>query len=153
MYIILNFLGTQRRNFRSIVQAIKAGIKIDAIFRKPQNEVNIAHLIPKNVLKSLKSIDNWGFDIFSVPSVGGGKRPAPLKWVLIYLLSRYNLLERFRISPSVLVAFAERLEHGYRKSLDKNEFSIKFFILSVDTVSQFFKLFLLTKFSIILITT
>jgi calcium/calmodulin-dependent 3',5'-cyclic nucleotide phosphodiesterase len=100
---------SQRRNFRSIVQAIKAGIKIDAIFRKPQNECSIAQLLPKNVIKALKPIDKWEFDVFSIPSSGY----TPLKWVLMDLLSRYNLLERFRISPQVLVAFAERLEAGY----------------------------------------
>lgn len=100
---------SQRRNFRSIVQAIKAGIKIDAIFRKPQNECSIAQLLPKNVIKALKPIDKWEFDVFSIPSSGY----TPLKWVLMDLLSRYNLLERFRISPHVLVAFAERLEAGY----------------------------------------
>lgn len=99
----------QRRNFRSIVQAIKAGIKIDAIFRKPHQECSIVQLLPRDVLKSLKTIDKWEFDVFKIPHAGF----TPLKWVLMDLLSRYNLLERFRISPTVLVAFAERLERGY----------------------------------------
>lgn len=100
---------SQRKHFRSIVQAIKAGINIDRIFRKTKSECSIVQLLPKVVVRSLKHIDRWDFDVFSVPTAGH----TPLKWVLMDLLSRYDLLERFRISTSTLVAFTERLEHGY----------------------------------------
>jgi len=93
----------------SIVTAIKAGLNIDRIFRSTKSESTIGQLLPPLVARSLKSVDQWEFNVFNVPSEGN----TPLKWVLMDLLSRYDLLERFDIQTGVMVSFCERLEQGY----------------------------------------
>ncbi|XP_057326238.1 dual specificity calcium/calmodulin-dependent 3',5'-cyclic nucleotide phosphodiesterase 1-like isoform X2 [Microplitis mediator] len=94
--------------FRSVAQAIRAGIFVERISRK----VNSYTLMqfPPEVLKVFKNIDDWSFDAFSLDDVAQG---SPLKFIGYFLLNRYGLIRKFKIPPQVLENFLTKIEEGY----------------------------------------
>lgn len=67
---------------------------------------------PPAVIGVLKNVDKWSFDVFALNDASGDHA---LKFIFYELLTRYDLINRFKIPISALVSFVEALEVGYSK--------------------------------------
>ncbi|MGH0165698.1 UNVERIFIED_CONTAM: hypothetical protein FKN15_049837 [Acipenser sinensis] len=67
---------------------------------------------PPSVIAVLKNVDKWSFDVFALNDASGEHA---LKFIFYELLTRYDLINRFKIPISALVSFVEALEVGYSK--------------------------------------
>ncbi|KAM6210885.1 uncharacterized protein WM294_001196 [Sarcoramphus papa] len=63
-------------------------------------------------LPSAENVDKWSFDVFALNDASGDHA---LKFTFYELLTRYDLINRFKIPISALVSFVEALEVGYSK--------------------------------------
>ncbi|XP_043920783.1 calcium/calmodulin-dependent 3',5'-cyclic nucleotide phosphodiesterase 1C-like isoform X1 [Protopterus annectens] len=100
----------EKPRFRSIVHAVQAGIFVERMYRRTSNMVGLSY--PPNVIAVLKNIDKWSFDVFALNESSGDHA---LKFIFYELLTRYDLINRFKIPISALVSFIEALEVGYNK--------------------------------------
>uniref|UniRef100_A0AAR2IZM9 Phosphodiesterase n=1 Tax=Pygocentrus nattereri TaxID=42514 RepID=A0AAR2IZM9_PYGNA len=85
----------EKPRFRSIVHAVQAGIFVERCVE----DVNL-------------HVDTWSFDVFALNDASGDHA---LKFIFYELLTRYDLINRFKIPISALVSFVEALEVGYSK--------------------------------------
>lgn len=102
--------GDDKPKFRSVANAIRAGIMVDRIYRRLSSSTGLN--VPPHVLLILKQLDDWSFNVFSVNSASDGHA---LKYVGYELLQKYDLITKFKISNSVLDSFLLQLELGYSK--------------------------------------
>eukprot|EP00069_Balaena_mysticetus_P003395 bmy_04301T0 len=100
----------EKPRFRSIVHAVQAGIFVERMYRKSYHMVGLAY--PEAVIVTLKDVDKWSFDVFALNEASGEHS---LKFMIYELFTRYDLINRFKIPVSCLIAFAEALEVGYSK--------------------------------------
>ncbi|XP_019727503.1 calcium/calmodulin-dependent 3',5'-cyclic nucleotide phosphodiesterase 1A [Hippocampus comes] len=100
----------EKPRFRSIVHAVQAGIFVERMYRRTSNMAGLTY--PPTALAALKKVDQWSFDVFSLHE-GTGEHA--LKFLVYELLTRYDLINRFRIPVPALVQFVEALENGYSK--------------------------------------
>ncbi|KAM9850602.1 dual specificity calcium/calmodulin-dependent 3',5'-cyclic nucleotide phosphodiesterase 1A [Aulostomus maculatus] len=100
----------EKPRFRSIVHAVQAGIFVERMYRRTSNMANLT--FPPTALTALKEVDQWSFDVFSFHDATGDHA---LKFLVYDLLTRYDLINRFRIPVQALVQFVEALESGYSK--------------------------------------
>ncbi|KAM6152562.1 dual specificity calcium/calmodulin-dependent 3',5'-cyclic nucleotide phosphodiesterase 1C isoform 2-T2 [Erethizon dorsatum] len=100
----------EKPRFKSIVHAVQAGIFVERMYRRTSNMVGLSY--PPAVIEALKDVDNWSFDVFSLNEASGDHA---LKFIFYELLTRYDLISRFKIPISALVSFVEALEVGYSK--------------------------------------
>ncbi|XP_060235942.1 dual specificity calcium/calmodulin-dependent 3',5'-cyclic nucleotide phosphodiesterase 1C isoform X3 [Meriones unguiculatus] len=100
----------EKPRFKSIVHAVQAGIFVERMYRRTSNMVGLSY--PPAVIDALKDVDNWSFDVFSLNEASGDHA---LKFIFYELLTRYDLISRFKIPISALVSFVEALEVGYSK--------------------------------------
>nr|KAF6337221.1 phosphodiesterase 1A [Myotis myotis] len=100
----------EKPKFRSIVHAVQAGIFVERMYRKSYHMVGLAY--PEAVIVTLKEVDKWSFDVFALNEASGEHS---LKFMIYELFTRYDLINRFKIPVSCLIAFAEALEVGYSK--------------------------------------
>ncbi|CAL8082021.1 unnamed protein product, partial [Calicophoron daubneyi] len=85
-------IGDQKPRFRSVANAIRAGIFVERIYRRMSSCSNLN--IPPNVLLFLKSeLDNWSFDVFALNEASENHA---LKFVGYELFHKYNLLTKFQ---------------------------------------------------------
>ncbi|XP_044032677.1 calcium/calmodulin-dependent 3',5'-cyclic nucleotide phosphodiesterase 1C-like isoform X1 [Siniperca chuatsi] len=96
--------------FRSIVHAVQAGIFVERMYRRTSNMAGLSY--PPNVITVLKHVDMWSFDVFALNDASGDHA---LKFVFYDLLTRYDLINRFKVPISALISFVESLEVGYSK--------------------------------------
>uniref|UniRef100_A0A3B5AYK7 Phosphodiesterase n=1 Tax=Stegastes partitus TaxID=144197 RepID=A0A3B5AYK7_9TELE len=96
--------------FRSIVHAVQAGIFVERMYRRTSNVAGLSY--PPNVITVLKHVDMWCFDVFALNDASGDHA---LKFVFYELLTRYDLINRFRVPISALISFVDSLEVGYSK--------------------------------------
>ncbi|XP_033323535.1 dual specificity calcium/calmodulin-dependent 3',5'-cyclic nucleotide phosphodiesterase 1A isoform X7 [Megalopta genalis] len=107
-------LATTRRKadekpkFRSVAHAIRAGIFVDRIYRRVTSTAMMQ--FPQEVVKVLKTLDDWSFDVFSLSEAAMG---APVKYLGYDLLNRYGMIHKFKVPPAVLECFLGRVEEGY----------------------------------------
>ncbi|XP_043521912.1 calcium/calmodulin-dependent 3',5'-cyclic nucleotide phosphodiesterase 1-like isoform X3 [Frieseomelitta varia] len=107
-------LATTRRKadekpkFRSVAHAIRAGIFVDRIYRRVTNTALMQ--FPQEVVKVLKTLDDWSFDLFSLSEAAMG---APVKYLGYDLLNRYGMIHKFKVPATVLECFLGRVEEGY----------------------------------------
>ncbi|XP_020295324.1 calcium/calmodulin-dependent 3',5'-cyclic nucleotide phosphodiesterase 1-like isoform X3 [Pseudomyrmex gracilis] len=107
-------LATTRRKadekpkFRSVAHAIRAGIFVDRIYRRVTNTALMQ--FPSEVVKVLKTLDDWSFDVFSLSEAALGM---PVKYLGYDLLNRYGMIHKFKVPPAVLEGFLGRIEEGY----------------------------------------
>lgn len=67
--------------------------------------------LPEKVKLFFKDqVNLWEFNIFKLPTEGH----TPLKWMMLELLSKYQLIKRFDIPADVLDNFCHELEQGYQ---------------------------------------
>ncbi|XP_051786595.1 dual specificity calcium/calmodulin-dependent 3',5'-cyclic nucleotide phosphodiesterase 1A isoform X2 [Erpetoichthys calabaricus] len=100
----------EKPRFRSIVHAVQAGIFVERMYRRTSNMAGLTY--PTAVISALKDLDKWSFDVFCLNEASGDHA---LKFLVYELFTRYDLITRFRIPVSCLVAFVEALEVGYSK--------------------------------------
>uniref|UniRef100_A0A8C5T682 Phosphodiesterase n=1 Tax=Malurus cyaneus samueli TaxID=2593467 RepID=A0A8C5T682_9PASS len=100
----------EKPRFRSIVHAVQAGMFVERMYRRTSNMVGLSY--PTAVIGVLKNIDKWSFDVFALNDASGDHS---LKFIFYELLTRYDLINRFKIPISALVSFVEALEAGYSK--------------------------------------
>ncbi|XP_047018451.1 dual specificity calcium/calmodulin-dependent 3',5'-cyclic nucleotide phosphodiesterase 1C isoform X2 [Ictalurus punctatus] len=100
----------EKPRFRSIVHAVQAGIFVERMYRRTSNMVGLSY--PASVITVLKHVDKWTFDVFALNESSGDHA---LKFIFYELLTRYDLISRFKIPISALVSFVEALEVGYSK--------------------------------------
>ncbi|KAJ0059987.1 hypothetical protein NL108_017605 [Boleophthalmus pectinirostris] len=96
--------------FRAIVHAVQAGIFVERMYRRTSNQAGLCY--PSTVISVLKNMDMWSFDVFALNDASGDHA---LKFVFYELLSRYDLINRFKIPISSLLSFLDLLEEGYSK--------------------------------------
>ncbi|XP_067109961.1 dual specificity calcium/calmodulin-dependent 3',5'-cyclic nucleotide phosphodiesterase 1A [Osmerus mordax] len=100
----------EKPRFRSIVHAVQAGIFVERMYRRTSNMVGLSY--PPSVIGVLKHVDKWSFDVFALNEASGDHA---LKFIFYELLTRYDLISRFKIPISAVVSFVEALEVGYSK--------------------------------------
>ncbi|XP_052462712.1 dual specificity calcium/calmodulin-dependent 3',5'-cyclic nucleotide phosphodiesterase 1A isoform X4 [Carassius gibelio] len=100
----------EKPRFRSIVHAVQAGIFVERMYRRTSNMAGLNY--PSSVITALKDVDKWSFDVFKLQEASSEHA---LKFLVYELLTRYDLISRFRIPVSSLVSFVEALEIGYSK--------------------------------------
>ncbi|XP_076120379.1 dual specificity calcium/calmodulin-dependent 3',5'-cyclic nucleotide phosphodiesterase 1A [Alosa pseudoharengus] len=100
----------EKPRFRSIVHAVQAGIFVERMYRRTSNMAGLTY--PPAVITTLKDVDKWTFDVFALHEASSEHA---LKFMVYELLTRYDLINRFRIPVSSLVSFVEALELGYSK--------------------------------------
>ncbi|CAF3644230.1 unnamed protein product [Rotaria socialis] len=91
---------SDKPKFRSVAQAIRAGIMVDRIVKKWA------------LCTKFKTINEWTFDVFSVNEFTNGQS---LRYVGFELMQRYNLPNKLHISMTALQSFLEQMENGYSK--------------------------------------
>ncbi|KAM9337584.1 dual specificity calcium/calmodulin-dependent 3',5'-cyclic nucleotide phosphodiesterase 1A [Symphorus nematophorus] len=96
--------------FRSIVHAVQAGIFVERMYRRTSNMAGLNY--PPNVITVIKHVDTWSFDVFALNDASGEHA---LKFVFYELLTRYDLINRFKVPVSALISFVDSLEVGYSK--------------------------------------
>uniref|UniRef100_A0A8D8WN06 Phosphodiesterase n=1 Tax=Cacopsylla melanoneura TaxID=428564 RepID=A0A8D8WN06_9HEMI len=107
-------LATTRRKadekpkFRSVAHAIRAGIFVDRIYRKVTNTALMQ--FPSDVVRVLKTLDEWSFDVFALSESGTSQ---PIKYLGYDLLNRYGIFHKFKVPPATLENFLVRIEEGY----------------------------------------
>lgn len=100
----------EKPRFRSIVHAVQAGIFVERMYRRTSNMAGLTY--PPTAISALKEVDQWTFDVFSFQTATGDHA---LKFLVYDLLTRYDLISRYRIPVQALVLFVEALEAGYSK--------------------------------------
>ncbi|XP_055740240.1 dual specificity calcium/calmodulin-dependent 3',5'-cyclic nucleotide phosphodiesterase 1A-like [Salvelinus fontinalis] len=100
----------EKPRFRSIVHAVQAGIFVERMYRRTSSMVGLSS--PTAVVAVLKLVDKWSFDVFALNEASGDHA---LKFIFFELLTRYDLINRFKIPVSAVVSFVEALEAGYGK--------------------------------------
>nr|XP_046919951.1 calcium/calmodulin-dependent 3',5'-cyclic nucleotide phosphodiesterase 1-like [Dermatophagoides farinae] len=110
-----NQVSTRNRSddkpkFRSVANAIRAGIMVDRIYRRLFSATTIQ--IAPEVSNFLKGTDEWSFDVFSLNQLQQGK---VLRNLATDLLNRYGLIHKFKIPTSNLDSFLSQVELGYQK--------------------------------------
>ncbi|XP_073986810.1 dual specificity calcium/calmodulin-dependent 3',5'-cyclic nucleotide phosphodiesterase 1A-like isoform X4 [Rhodnius prolixus] len=107
-------LGTTRRRadekpkFKSVAHAIRAGIFVDRIYRRVTSTALLQ--FPAEVVKVLKTLDEWSFDVFALNESASCQ---PIKYLTYELLNRYGILHKFKVVPSTLENFLGKIEEGY----------------------------------------
>nr|CAD7260416.1 unnamed protein product [Timema shepardi] len=88
---------TRRKNdekpkFRSVAHAIRAGIFVDRIYRRVSNTALMQ--FPPEVVKVLKTLDDWSFDVFALSESATSQ---PVKYLGYDLLNRYGMIHKFKV--------------------------------------------------------
>ncbi|KAH9423712.1 Calcium/calmodulin-dependent 3',5'-cyclic nucleotide phosphodiesterase 1C [Dermatophagoides pteronyssinus] len=96
--------------FRSVANAIRAGIMVDRIYRRLFSATTIQ--IAPEISSFLKGADEWSFDVFQLNHLQQGK---VLRNLATDLLNRYGLIHKFKIPTSNLDSFLSQVELGYQK--------------------------------------
>ncbi|XP_076822674.1 uncharacterized protein LOC143469028 isoform X1 [Clavelina lepadiformis] len=102
--------GKDRRSLRSVVHVVRASLFVDRMIRKSPSDRN--NDIPPQVQMHLKNLDKWTFDIFELEEISNGNS---LKYVFYQLLVKFELMKKFKISVSTLLAYCDKLQRGYNK--------------------------------------
>ncbi|GFT24959.1 hypothetical protein NPIL_336581 [Nephila pilipes] len=96
--------------FRSVAHAIRAGIMVDRIYRRLSSSSNLQ--MPAQIAQLLKNSEDWSFDVFALNSVASGQC---LRYMSHYLLNRFGLIQKFKMSTAALESFLVQIESGYER--------------------------------------
>ncbi|XP_052747238.1 dual specificity calcium/calmodulin-dependent 3',5'-cyclic nucleotide phosphodiesterase 1 isoform X4 [Bicyclus anynana] len=100
----------EKPKFRSVAHAIRAGIFVDRIYRRVTSTALMQ--FPQDVVRVLKTLDEWSFDVFALHEAAAGQ---PVKYLGYELLNRYGMIHKFKVPPTILENFLSRIEEGYCK--------------------------------------
>uniref|UniRef100_A0A8C7B6V9 Phosphodiesterase n=1 Tax=Neovison vison TaxID=452646 RepID=A0A8C7B6V9_NEOVI len=108
----------EKPRFKSIVHAVQAGIFVERMYRRTSNMVGLSY--PPAVIEALKDVDKWSFDVFSLNEASGDHA---LKFIFYELLTRYDLISRFKVTLSCLdrIRFHLGYKHFQRPYLEPTE--------------------------------
>ncbi|RVE48515.1 hypothetical protein evm_006826, partial [Chilo suppressalis] len=95
----------EKPKFRSVAHAIRAGIFVDRIYRRVTSTALMQ--FPQDVVRVLKTLDEWSFDVFALHEASCG---APVKYLGYELLNRYGMIHKFKVPPTILENFLSRIE-------------------------------------------
>ncbi|CAF2048768.1 unnamed protein product [Rotaria magnacalcarata] len=95
---------SDKPKFKSVAQAIRAGIMVDRLFRRTTLAFYLDTI--------QQTINEWTFDVFSVNEFTNGQC---LRYVGFELMQRYNLPNKLHVSINALHNFLEQMESGYSK--------------------------------------
>ncbi|XP_028034156.1 calcium/calmodulin-dependent 3',5'-cyclic nucleotide phosphodiesterase 1 isoform X6 [Bombyx mandarina] len=98
----------EKPKFRSVAHAIRAGIFVDRIYRRVTSTALMQ--FPQDVVRVLKTLDEWSFDVFTLHEAANGQ---PVKYLGYELLNRYGMIHKFKVPPTILENFLGRIEEGY----------------------------------------
>ncbi|CRL00642.1 CLUMA_CG013902, isoform A [Clunio marinus] len=98
----------EKPKFRSVAHAIRAGIFVDRIYRRVSSTALMQ--FPPEVVKVLKHLDEWSFDVFALADSGNCM---PVKYIGYDLLNRYGMIHKFKVPSATLETFLSRIEEGY----------------------------------------
>ncbi|XP_031624915.1 calcium/calmodulin-dependent 3',5'-cyclic nucleotide phosphodiesterase 1-like isoform X5 [Contarinia nasturtii] len=98
----------EKPKFRTVAHAIRAGIFVDRIYRRVSSTAMLQ--FPPEVVKVLKTLDDWSFDQFALATATNGQ---PIKYLGYDLLNRYGIIHKFKVSPTILEQFLVKIEEGY----------------------------------------
>ncbi|XP_061385909.1 dual specificity calcium/calmodulin-dependent 3',5'-cyclic nucleotide phosphodiesterase 1 isoform X6 [Danaus plexippus] len=98
----------EKPKFRSVAHAIRAGIFVDRIYRRVTSTALMQ--FPQDVVRVLKTLDEWSFDVFALHEAAAGM---PVKYLGYELLNRYGMIHKFKVPPTILENFLSRIEEGY----------------------------------------
>ncbi|XP_041979582.1 calcium/calmodulin-dependent 3',5'-cyclic nucleotide phosphodiesterase 1-like isoform X2 [Aricia agestis] len=98
----------EKPKFRSVAHAIRAGIFVDRIYRRVTSTALMQ--FPQDVVRVLKTLDEWSFDVFALHEASTG---APVKYLGYELLNRYGMIHKFKVPSTILENFLSRIEEGY----------------------------------------
>ncbi|OWK06711.1 hypothetical protein Celaphus_00012067 [Cervus elaphus hippelaphus] len=113
----------EKPRFKSIVHAVQAGIFVERMYRRTSNMVGLSY--PPAVIEALKDVDKWSFDVFSLNEASGDHA---LKFIFYELLTRYDLISRFKNWLTELEIFAiifSAAIHDYEHTGTTNNFHIQ----------------------------
>ncbi|XP_014732247.1 PREDICTED: calcium/calmodulin-dependent 3',5'-cyclic nucleotide phosphodiesterase 1C [Sturnus vulgaris] len=113
----------EKPRFRSIVHAVQAGIFVERMYRRTSNMVGLSY--PPAVIGVLKNVDEWSFDVFALNDASGDHA---LKFIVYELLTRYDLINRFKHWLTELEIFAmifAAAVHDYEHTGTTNNFHIQ----------------------------
>jgi len=103
----------ERPKFKSVANAIRAGIMVDKIYRRVSSAGADYHKPPPpEVAKCLESLDKWSFDIWELNKVSENRS---LRYLGYELIHRQGLINKLRINTACLDNFLSSLEVGYSK--------------------------------------
>ncbi|KAJ3591988.1 hypothetical protein NHX12_007118 [Muraenolepis orangiensis] len=128
-------LGVSRRRpeekprFRTIVHAVQAGIFVE---RRTSNMAGLTY--PAAALASLKEIDKWSFDVFLFHEATGEHA---LKFLTYDLLTRYDLINRYRIPVGALVKSEVAILYNDRSVLENHHVSAAYRLMAEDDMNIF----------------
>ncbi|CAH2067410.1 unnamed protein product, partial [Iphiclides podalirius] len=100
----------EKPKFKSVAHAIRAGIFVDRIYRRVTSTALMQ--FPQDVVRVLKTLDEWSFDVFALHEAAAG---APVKYLGYELLNRYGMIHKFKVQSTILENFLSRIEEGYCK--------------------------------------
>ncbi|KAF8770383.1 Calcium/calmodulin-dependent 3' like protein [Argiope bruennichi] len=86
--------------FRSVAHAIRAGIMVD----RSSYVKGFSYLFQNS--------EDWSFDVFALNSVASGQC---LRYMSHYLLNRFGLIQKFKMSTAALESFLVQIENGYER--------------------------------------
>ncbi|XP_055331378.1 dual specificity calcium/calmodulin-dependent 3',5'-cyclic nucleotide phosphodiesterase 1A-like isoform X2 [Paramacrobiotus metropolitanus] len=99
---------SEKPKFRSVANAIRAGIFVERRMSSSQ----VLHIPPKIVMQ-LRTIDEWTFDVFALNDASSGQS---LRYVANEVLTRYDMLTKFKISNYAMENYMIAVEAGYSKN-------------------------------------
>ncbi|XP_055331385.1 dual specificity calcium/calmodulin-dependent 3',5'-cyclic nucleotide phosphodiesterase 1A-like isoform X8 [Paramacrobiotus metropolitanus] len=102
---------SEKPKFRSVANAIRAGIFVERIYRRMSSS-QVLHIPPKIVMQ-LRTIDEWTFDVFALNDASSGQS---LRYVANEVLTRYDMLTKFKISNYAMENYMIAVEAGYSKN-------------------------------------
>uniref|UniRef100_A0A8C9FEZ2 Phosphodiesterase 1C n=1 Tax=Pavo cristatus TaxID=9049 RepID=A0A8C9FEZ2_PAVCR len=120
----------EKPRFRSIVHAVQAGIFVERMYRRTSNMVGLSY--PPAVIGVLKNVDKWSFDVFALNDASGDHA---LKFIFYELLTRYDLINRFKLPQTFDREVSNNVVEKYR--LDRCVWFLCFFFLASLIVMPF----------------
>ncbi|VVC29541.1 3'5'-cyclic nucleotide phosphodiesterase, catalytic domain,3'5'-cyclic nucleotide phosphodiesterase [Cinara cedri] len=102
--------GEDKPKFKSVAHAIRAGIFVDRMYRKVVSTPLM--LFPTDVVKTLKKLNEWSFDVYQLHNYGNGQ---PIKYLGYDLLNRYGIFQKFKVPSVIMENFLSRIEEGYSR--------------------------------------
>ncbi|XP_022694733.1 calcium/calmodulin-dependent 3',5'-cyclic nucleotide phosphodiesterase 1A-like isoform X4 [Varroa jacobsoni] len=98
--------------FRSVANAIRAGIMVDRLYRRVSPSAAVHLQVPPPIVEMLKNTDDWSFNVFKLNELSGEQA---LRYLSFDLLNRYGLVHKFKMSSLFLENFLTSIEAGYKK--------------------------------------
>ncbi|XP_067934399.1 dual specificity calcium/calmodulin-dependent 3',5'-cyclic nucleotide phosphodiesterase 1B-like isoform X2 [Watersipora subatra] len=102
----------ERPKFRSVAQAVCAGLVVDRLYRRMSSFSETSMQQPQAVAKILKDVHQWSFNIFELDEASSGNS---LRYLGFELMKNQGLVSKLRINPAHIDNFLLALQAGYNR--------------------------------------